>query len=250
VTDIVGREPQYEAAAENYRDHAADGLWNAHLDRPACLELLGDVSGKDVLDAACGPGYYAAELISRGARVTGFDNSPRMVEFCRRLPGGGEFRVHDLNDPIDWLPDASVDLVLCALAYEYADNRAGALREFRRVLKPGGALVLSKRHPAGDWLRHGGSYFDTRIVEERWGGSLNMGVRFWIEPLEAICAAIAAAGFLIERLVEPCPAPSGAALAPVSHERLSTGPYGSIAFRLRPAPYTRAGGLRRRARPA
>jgi len=41
------------------------------------------------------------------------------------------FRVHDLNDPIDWLPDASVDLVLCALAYEYADNRAGALREFR-----------------------------------------------------------------------------------------------------------------------
>jgi len=45
VTDTVGREPQYDAAAENYREHAADALWNAHLDRPACLELLGDVSG-------------------------------------------------------------------------------------------------------------------------------------------------------------------------------------------------------------
>ena len=169
MTELVGREPQYEAPAENYRRHAADGLWNAHLDRPACLELLGDVKGKRVLDAACGPGFYAAELVSRGALVTGFDNSPRMVEFCRQQAGGGEFRVHDLNDPIDWLPDASVDLVLCALAYEYADNRAGALREFRRVLKPGGALVLSKLHPTGDWLRHGGSYFDTRIVEEWWG---------------------------------------------------------------------------------
>ena len=66
MTELVGREPQYEALAENYRRHAADGLWNAHLDRPACLELLGDVSGKRVLDAACGPGFYAAELVSRG----------------------------------------------------------------------------------------------------------------------------------------------------------------------------------------
>ena len=234
VTELVGREPQYEAPAENYRKHAEGGLWNAHLDRPACLELLGDVSGKLVLDAACGPGFYAAELISRGARVTGFDNSPRMVGFCRQQAADGEFRVHDLNDPIDWLPDASVDLVLCALAYEYADNRAGALREFRRVLKPGGALVLSKLHPTGDWLRHGGSYFDTRIVEEWWGAELDMRVRFWLEPLEAVCAAIADAGFLIERLVEPRPAPEAAVLNPAKHERLSTGPYGFIAFRLRP----------------
>jgi hypothetical protein len=61
-----------------------------------------------------------------------------------------------------------------------------------------------------------------------------MRVRFWMEPLEAVCAAIADAGFLIERLVEPRPAPEAAALGPSKHERLSTGPYGFIAFRLRP----------------
>jgi hypothetical protein len=32
--------------------------------------------------------------------------------------------VHDLNDPLTWLPDDSVDLVLCTLVYEYVDNRA------------------------------------------------------------------------------------------------------------------------------
>jgi SAM-dependent methyltransferase len=236
VTELVGREPQYDAPADRYRAHAEDSLYNAHLDRPACLELLGDVAGRRVLDAACGPGLYARELIRRGARVTGFDQSPRMVELCRQLPGDGEFRVHDLNDPLDWLPDASVDLVLCALAYEYADNRAAALREFRRVLRPGGALVLSRRHPTGDWLIHGGSYWDVRIAEEHWGGALDMDVRFWLEPLDVTCAAIADAGFLIERLVEPRPDAAAESLTPGSHERLTREPRGFIAFRLRPAP--------------
>ena len=45
----------------------------------------------------------------------------------RRRAGRGEFRVHDLGDPISWLPDASVDLALCALAIEYVDDRVAAL---------------------------------------------------------------------------------------------------------------------------
>jgi SAM-dependent methyltransferase len=67
---------------------------------------------------------------------------------------GREPRVHDLADPISWLPDSSVDLVLFALAIEYVDDRVAALRELRRVLRPGGALVFSRLHPTGDWLRH------------------------------------------------------------------------------------------------
>jgi SAM-dependent methyltransferase len=104
--------------------------------------------------AACGPGLYAAELIGRGAQVVvEFDQSPRMVEICRARVGDGEFRVHDLGDPIGWLPDDSVDLALCALAIEYADDRVAALSELRRALRPDGALVLSRLHRTGDWLR-------------------------------------------------------------------------------------------------
>lgn len=123
------RQPQYEAFADEFLGHAEHSLFNAYYDRPACLDLLGDVTGKRVLDAACGPGLYAAELLRRGASVVGFDHSPRMIEICRERAGQGDFRVHDLGDPITWLPDASVDLALCALAIEYVE----ALQELRRV---------------------------------------------------------------------------------------------------------------------
>jgi hypothetical protein len=135
----VGREPQYDLFADEFLDHAEGGFFNAYYDRPACLALLGDVAGKRVLDAACGPGLYAGELVSRGAQVVGFDQSPRMVEICRARVGQGDFRIHDLGDPIDWLPDGCVELALCALAIEYVDDRVGALSELRRVLRPGGA---------------------------------------------------------------------------------------------------------------
>jgi ubiquinone/menaquinone biosynthesis C-methylase UbiE len=155
--DQVGRQPQYDVIADEFLENAEDGFFNAHYDRPACLALLGDVEGKQVLDAACGPGLYAEELTRRGAKVTACDQSRRMVELCRQRVGSGEFRQHDLADPLHWLGAHSVDLVLFALAIEYVDDRVGMLTEFRRVLRPTGALVLSRMHPTGDWLRHGGS---------------------------------------------------------------------------------------------
>lgn len=234
MSDEVGRQPQYDVFAHEFLEHARDGFFNAHYDRPTCLSLLGDVAGKRVLDAACGPGLYAGELARRGAEVTGFDQSPRMVQICRARVAGGDFRVHDLADPLTWLPDGSVDLVLCALAIEYADDRVAALREFRRVLRPGGAVVLSRLHPTGDWLRHGGSYFDTRVIHETWGTGWR--VHYWLVPLEVTCDEIFQAGFLIERLIEPRPAPGAAALAPADYEELTREPRGFMAFRLIPRP--------------
>jgi ubiquinone/menaquinone biosynthesis C-methylase UbiE len=155
-----------------------------------------------------------------------------MVEICRARVGQGEFRVHDLGDPIGWLPDDSVDLALCALAIEYVDDRVAALSELRRVLRPDGALVLSRLHPTGDWLRHGGSYFDVRTIQETW--STGWMVRYWLAPLERTCEEIFAAGFLIERLAEPRPVPGAAATNPAEYERLNREPRGFIAFRLRP----------------
>ncbi len=229
MADEVGRAAQYDAFADEFDSHARDGFYNAHYDRPACLTLLGAVSGRRVLDAACGPGHYAQELVLRGAQVVGFDQSPRMVELCRERVPAGEFRIHDLGDPLHWLPDSSVDLVLLALAIEYVDDRVGALREMCRVLRPGGALVLSRQHPTGDWLRHGGSYFDVRVIDEVW--SKGWALRYWLAPLERTCEELFEAGFLIERLLEPRPCAEAAGIDPQAFARLSREPTGFLVVR-------------------
>ncbi|HEX5402728.1 MAG TPA: class I SAM-dependent methyltransferase [Pseudonocardiaceae bacterium] len=233
MVDGVGCEPQYESFADEFADHARDGLANAHDDRPACLALLGDVAGRTVLDVACGPGYYALELVERGARVIGLDISPRMVELSRQRVPGGDFRVHDVAAPLSWLPSGSVDLVLFALAIDYVDERVPVLRELRRVLRPEGALVFSRQHPTSDWLRKGGNYFDTRVVDEVW--SKGWQVRYWVLPLERTCEELFEAGFLIERLHEPRPVESGAQAEPAFYERLQREP-GFLAIRAIPDP--------------
>ena len=83
----VGRESQYDVFADEFLDHAKDGFFNACYDRSACLALLGDVAGKRVLDAACGPGLYAGELIRRGAQVVGSTTAPGWWRSARRGPG-------------------------------------------------------------------------------------------------------------------------------------------------------------------
>jgi len=143
---------------------------------------------------------YAEELVRRGASVVGFDQSPQMIELCRDRVPSGEFRVHDLADPLDWIDDASFDLVLLALAIEYVDDRVSALLELRRVITPQGALVISRQHPTADWLANGGNYFDTRIIEETWSRGWHL--RYWLAPLEQTCEEIAQSGFLIGRLLE------------------------------------------------
>jgi SAM-dependent methyltransferase len=237
MPDAVGDRPQYVAFADEFREHADRGLYNAHYDRPACLSLLGDVRGCVVLDAACGPGLYADELNRRGAHVIGFDQSPRMVELSRRSVPAGEFRVHDLSRPLDWLADGSVDRVLFALALEYVDDRVSALRELRRVLRRDGALVMSRQHPTGEWMRHGGNYFQTRVIEETW--SRGWQVRYWLTPLEQTCEELREAGFLIERLLEPRPTAEAASLDPERYARLCSEPSGFLAIRAIPDPRLR-----------
>lgn len=221
---------QYDSFAAEYEEHAATAPYNALYDRPATLELIGDVEGKRVLDAGCGPGIYLAELIDRGAEVLGCDSSPQMVELARaRVGDQADLRVHSLEEPFGWVEDHSIDLVLSALVYHYLNDRLGFLKEVHRMLRPDGVLVISTHHPTGDWQRLGGSYFAVEAVTERW--SKGWEITAWRMPLTQLTAEFAEAGLLIERLVEPAPQPAMAESHPDSYRALSTEP-GFILFRL------------------
>lgn len=221
---------QYDPFAVAYQDHASTAPYNALYDRPATLELIGPVAGKRVMDAGCGPGLYAAELLERGATVMGCDAAPQMIELARaRVGDAAELRVHSLEDPFGWVDDESVDIVVCALVYHYINDRRGFLAEVHRMLRPDGALVLSTHHPAADWHRLGGSYFAVEAVTEIW--SQGWEVTAWRMPLTQMTSEFAEAGFVIERLVEPMPKPEMARSHPRIFAKLSTEP-GFILFRL------------------
>jgi SAM-dependent methyltransferase len=223
-------QPMYEPFADAFDEHAADSAYNAHYDRPVVRDLVGDADGLRVLDAGCGPGFLAAELVAAGATVTAFDASPRLVALAdERLAGRAEVRLWDLGSPLTWVPDESVDVAVLALVIHHLPRRDLALAELFRVLRPGGALVVSTTHPTADWLRLGGSYFAVAEVTETWHG--DWPVTFWRQPLSAWCDEFTAAGFLIERLVEHQPAVTMRDTYPDTHQQLSTAP-GFIAFRL------------------
>jgi ubiquinone/menaquinone biosynthesis C-methylase UbiE len=228
-------EPLYEPFAGAFETHASESAYNAHYDRPAMLDLMGDVHGSRVLDVGCGPGLYAEQLIARGAVVTAFDASPEMVRLTRARVGSQvDVRVSDLEAPLSWLPDGSQDLAVMALVLHHIDNRAQALREIHRVLRPGGRLYVSTTHPTSDWMLKGGGYFDREQIAETWQTDWHL--RYWKQPLEAWCAEFSAAGFLIERLVEPRPAESMASAYPDEYRHLMDSP-GFIAFALvKPGP--------------
>ena len=136
-----------------------------------------------------------------------------------------------LGEPLPF-DDAEFDLALCALAIHYARDRGAAFGELFRVLRPGGALVVSTQHPTTDWLRKGGSYFDVKQEEDRWvRDGATYPVTFWREPLTALCAAATDAGFLIERLVEPLPVASMRERYPEEWEELHHRP-GFLVLRL------------------
>ncbi len=223
---------QYDGMGEQYRQHAEDSAYNAHYDRPAVLAELGEVAGKQVLDAACGPGFYALELIKRGAEVTAFDASQSMVDLARTRVGPG-IRTDRaiLGEPLPY-EDASFDTVVCALAIHYAPELSIVFTEFHRVLRPSGALVVSTQHPTTDWLRKGGSYFETTLEADTWKlASGPTPIHFWRVPLTELCRAATDAGFVITRLVEPRPAESMRERWPETYAKLNREP-GFLILRL------------------
>lgn len=173
-------------------------------ERRAALELLGPVKGLNVLDAGCGPGVYSRWLLAQGARVTALDYSPAMLA---RLRSHRHLRrvAADLSGPLP-LEDGSFDRILCAMVLQHLRDWAPVLREFRRLLRPQGQIVLSTTHPFAD-LAPEADYFAVAGLLEDWP---DYGVQMpcWRRSLARIFADVAAAGLLVESLSEPR-APSG-----------------------------------------
>lgn len=107
--------------------------------------------GGTVLDVATGTGLVAAQLVRRGFRVTGLDQSPAMLAEARRRFGGRVELVEASATEIPF-PDASFDHLTFTYLLRYVDDPAATLRELARVVRPGGTIAsLEFCLPRGIW---------------------------------------------------------------------------------------------------
>jgi SAM-dependent methyltransferase len=150
------RAERWDARAEVHAlapDRAAelDRVWDA-------LRLRRDAR---VLDAGCGSGQWAIALAERGARVTAIDLSPEMIRLARDHASARgqdiEWRTADATRLAD--PPAVFDAIHARVLLHLVPDVPAALRELRRVLRPGGRLLasvpgaLSPIYRAS-WMRH------------------------------------------------------------------------------------------------
>ena len=200
----------YDSFAEAYAAETESNLINGYYVRPAVLDLVGDVAGRRMLDVGCGAGPLLESLRERGAVVTGVEPSVRMLELARRRLGGGVV-LHQGGlggDPLPF-PDGTFDDVIVCLVLHYLRDWKEPLAELRRVLVPGGRVIVVLNHPFVYRLQFPkADYFAPREWSEEYTFSGQRAtLTYWHRPLGAMSAAFAEAGFRIVVISEPPPAP-------------------------------------------
>jgi len=142
----------WEAIADGWTERLRSGTDQARmmvLD-PAHIAIVGDVTRQRVLDAGCGEGRFARMLAERGAEVTAFDLSERMIANAKALetesPLGIEYLVLDMAD-LSPLTAHTYDLAVAYLSIIDVVDYEPAISEIARVLAPGGRFAMSIVHP-------------------------------------------------------------------------------------------------------
>src|SRR4051794_21788010 len=136
----------WDRAASHY-----ERSWQSQLEpaQSALLELAGLEPGIDVLDVACGTGLVAlkaAVVIMPGGRIVGTDISEQMVLAAQDIAasrGIANAHFERMEAEQSTFGENSFDVVLCALGLMYVPDPEKAIRDFHRVLRPGGRAVCA-----------------------------------------------------------------------------------------------------------
>jgi ubiquinone/menaquinone biosynthesis C-methylase UbiE len=179
-------EQSYDQIADEYVTRIAHELEHKPLDRDLLTRFAEQVRAQGVVcDLGCGPGHVTRYLHEHGASASGLDLSARMVELARQRNPGLTFRQGNMAALA--MPDASLAGIVAfySLIHFQRAQIVSVLREFQRVLQPGGLLLLAFHQ--GQEVRH---------LEEWWGQPVTLdGVFFERAEMEDY---LRAAGFAIE----------------------------------------------------
>ena len=166
---ILNTQTSYDQVAAEYAERFKNEMDDKPFDRDCLDRLARDVGNLGpICDLGCGPGQIARYLHRQGVETLGVDISPRMVEEARRLNPDIHFHQGDMLSLLD--PDNSwggIAAFYCIIHIP-REQIVDALREMKRVLKPGGVLLVTF-HIGGE-IKH---------IDEWWEKPVNLDFAFY-----------------------------------------------------------------------
>ena len=221
----------WDAMSRWYQDESIISVKQVHYSPFApgedTFKLLGDVSGKMILELGCGAAHNAISLTGNGALVTAVDFSEQQLQHALGLTAKEKISVNLIQGDIEELTyfrDSTFDILLSVFALEFVPNIITFMEECYRVLVPGGILVVSTTHPlsAFEWAEAGrclfiDNYFNPplEIWEEAGQIGEDKGITFF-RTIEELFESMSRLGFRIDKLIEP---------VAMSREEISKSPY-------------------------
>jgi SAM-dependent methyltransferase len=186
----------YDRVAGEYARQYCDEIDKKPFDRKMLDWLAEKVNGLGTIcDLGCGPGQVARYLHTRGIKACGVDLSVEMIEQARRLNPDIPFRQGDMLD-LEGVADDAYGGIAAFYSIIHIPRPlvTGALREMKRVLCPGGTLLL------GFHIGH-----ETVHRDEWWGEEVSLDFHFF--DAEVMKSNLKAAGFELEEAIERDPYP-------------------------------------------
>ena len=206
----------FTVAAPNGADLPDDAvLYGPEIPGEPVLRLLGDLSGKRVLDLGCGAGRNAIAMARAGARVIAVDEDAEQVGAARRAIDAADMKVELHHAPLAELAFLRADTIDAAISVHSLVQVADVGRVFRqihRVLRPEHSFVVSVPHPAfalldpdgSDPLQVRHSAFDEQPYAP---GDPRHGTH--ARSTGALFTELTRAGFRVDHVLEPAPTSSG-----------------------------------------
>lgn len=179
-----------------------------YLLNPILFQLIGDPTGKEILDAGAGTGYLSRLLAKRGAKVTALEPSDSLFQYSTEQEKENRLGIHFIQEDLsEFRPTNSFDIVIANMVLMDVYEYQLAMKNCLSALKDSGVFIFSISHPCfpgsdNDWKIYKAvvvtQYFEESEETHQYGKS-------WRRPIQDYLKVLFDEGWAVTSFVEPRP---------------------------------------------